>query len=115
MRDISLPRVRSSILLLSTLLVVGVAISGCSTETGVEIEMAAPKHASTLIAERGETSWDLVALGDSTPAGYGVGLDRSYVQIYAEYLKEDLGVTVDVHNYATGSPRTVANWVETVV
>jgi lysophospholipase L1-like esterase len=71
-----------------------------------------PKHASTLIAERGETTWDLVALGDSTPTGYGVGADHSYVQIYAGYIEEDLGVEVAVHNWAINATRTVAGWAE---
>ena len=43
---------------------------------------------------------DLVALGDSTPAGFGVV--QSYVDIYAEYVEADLGVAVRVHNWARG-------------
>lgn len=73
-----------------------------------------PKHASTLIAERGETTWHLVALGDSTPTGYGVGADHSYVQVYAGYIEEDLGVDIVVHNWATNRTQTVADWVEAV-
>jgi lysophospholipase L1-like esterase len=76
--------------------------------------MMVPKHASTLIAERGETIWDLVALGDSTPTGYGVGADHSYVQVYAGYIEQDLGVDVAVHNWATNATRSVAGWVEEV-
>jgi len=41
---------------------------------------------------------DLVALGDSTPAG--VGVVKSYVDLYAEYLQTDLGIPVRVHNLA---------------
>jgi lysophospholipase L1-like esterase len=41
---------------------------------------------------------DLVALGDSTPAGWGVV--ESYVDIYARYVETDLGVAVRVHNWA---------------
>jgi hypothetical protein len=73
-----------------------------------------PKHASTLIAERGDTIWDLVALGDSTPTGYGVGAEHSYAQIYAGYIEEDLGIDIVVHNWATNSTRTVTDWVEEV-
>jgi lysophospholipase L1-like esterase len=73
-----------------------------------------PKHTSTLIAERGDTKWDLVTLGDSTPTGYGVGADPSYVQIYAGYIEEDLGVDVVVHNWATNRTKTVSDWVEKV-
>jgi lysophospholipase L1-like esterase len=43
-------------------------------------------------------TWDYVALGDSYPAGYGA--ERSYVDYYAEYMEADLGVQVEVHNYA---------------
>jgi lysophospholipase L1-like esterase len=42
--------------------------------------------------------WDYVALGDSYPAGYGS--ERSYVDYYAEYIEADLGVRVEVHNFA---------------
>jgi len=43
-------------------------------------------------------TWDYVALGDSTPTGYGV--QKSYIDIYADYIEADLGVTVRVHNWA---------------
>jgi lysophospholipase L1-like esterase len=42
--------------------------------------------------------WDYVALGDSYPAGYGS--ERSYVDYYAEHIETDLGVRVEVHNFA---------------
>jgi hypothetical protein len=73
-----------------------------------------PRHASTLAAERGETTWELVALGDSTPTGYGVGGEDSYVQVYAGYIEDDLGIDVIVHNWATNETRTVADWVEVI-
>ena len=68
--------------------------------------------ASTRIAQKGDTTWALVALGDSTPTGYGIGAENSYVQVYAEYIEEDLGVGVVVHNWATNSTLTVAEWTE---
>jgi hypothetical protein len=111
MRD-RLAMVRSLILLLSILFPVATAIAGCSSSRDREVEMTAPRHASTLIAERGEMSWDIVALGDSAPAGVGVGSHHSYVQVYAGYVEQDLGVIVNVHNYATGSIRKVADWVQ---
>lgn len=43
-------------------------------------------------------TWDYVALGDSYPAGYGV--ERSYVDYFAEYIRTDLGVQVKIHNFA---------------
>lgn len=49
-------------------------------------------------------SWLYVALGDSLPAGYGVG--RSYVDYYAEYIEADLGMEVTVHNWAEGGETT---------
>jgi lysophospholipase L1-like esterase len=102
------------ILLISIFIVVGFVILGCSQDSRTEVETMVPKHASTLIAERGDTSWDLVTIGDSTPTGYGVLPDHSYVQVYAEYIEEDLGINVVVHNWATNSTRTVAGWVEFV-
>jgi lysophospholipase L1-like esterase len=55
--------------------------------------------------------WDLVAIGDSTPAGYGVPQGHSYVDIYAGYIEEDLNVEVVVHNQASIATRTVADHV----
>lgn len=101
------------LLLLSTL-IVGLMISGCSSVSDRGDDMAVPKHASTLIAERGDTTWDLVALGDSTPAGFGVGMAFSYAQFYAAHVEEDLGVDVVVHNWATNNTRPLADWIEEV-
>jgi lysophospholipase L1-like esterase len=42
--------------------------------------------------------WSYVALGDDNAAPIGVG-DDSYVEYFAEYLREDLGVDLEVHNY----------------
>lgn len=100
--------------LLIGILIVGSVILGYSPVSKRGVETMVPKHASTLIAERGETTWDLVALGDSTPTGYGVGADHSYVQVYAGYIEEDLGIDVVVHNWATNRTQTVADWVEAV-
>jgi len=46
---------------------------------------------------------DLVALGDSTPAAYRTA--RSYAQIYATYIEEDLGVAVRFHQWARNGQR----------
>ena len=43
-------------------------------------------------------TYDYVALGDSTPAGFDV--DTAYVDYYAEYIESDLGVPVNVLNWA---------------
>ena len=53
----------------------------------------------------------LVALGDSTPTGYGLDSNFSYVYQYARYLEADLNVDVDVQNWATNKTRTVSDWV----
>jgi lysophospholipase L1-like esterase len=76
--------------------------------------MTNQRHASRLITQIGETTWNLVALGDSTPTGKGIGEEYSYVQIYAQYIEKDLEVDVMVHNWATNETQTVANWVEKV-
>jgi lysophospholipase L1-like esterase len=89
-------------------------LHACSPKSVGGEDAIGPQHASTLIAQRGETVWDLVALGDSTPTGYGVGIDHSYIQVFAGYIEEDLGVSVRVNNYATNSTRRVAGWVEKV-
>lgn len=60
--------------------------------------------APTLIAKRGDTSWDYVALGDSTPTGYGVS--ESYVDYYAAFIEEDLGVKVEIQNFAQDGQST---------
>ena len=54
---------------------VGVIATGCSSKT-----------------------WDYVALGDSYPHGHEV--EYSYVDYYAEHIEQDLGVDVEVHNFA---------------
>ncbi len=43
-------------------------------------------------------TWDYVALGDSYPAGYGS--ERSYVDYYADHMEADLGVQVEIQNFA---------------
>ena len=100
--------------LLIALFMLGFWISGCTATNGEESKTSMPKNAATLIAERGDTTWDLVALGDSTPTGYGVGAENSYVNLYASYISEDLKVDVVVHNWATNSTRTVLDWVEVI-
>jgi lysophospholipase L1-like esterase len=101
------------ILLISLFLIASPLISACSTIQG-EVEMIDPKQVMSLIAERGDPTWDLVALGDSTPAGYGVGAKHSYVRVCANFIEEDFGVEVDVHNYATGRTRQITHWVEDI-
>jgi lysophospholipase L1-like esterase len=49
-------------------------------------------------------TWDYVALGDSTPDGYGVS--SSYVDYFAEFIEEDLGAEVEVHNFSQSGQST---------
>ncbi|HCB49207.1 MAG TPA: hypothetical protein DEP47_06735 [Chloroflexi bacterium] len=99
---------------LIVVVIFGLWTSGCGASGSSDTGAGGPRNAATLIAERSDTTWDLVALGDSTPTGYGVGADHSYVQVYAGYIEDDLGVDVAVHNWATNTTRSVAGWVEEV-
>ncbi len=54
---------------------------------------ATPTMAATATVPEEVTSWDYVALGDSTVPG------RSYVVYYAAHIEADLGVKVTVHNW----------------
>ena len=65
-------------------------------------------------------AWDVVALGDSLVAGYGVRDDEAYTPeeaipgVYAGSLGEELGVETVFHSYFPGQlsneVRTVAEW-----
>ena len=61
----------------------------------------APPGTPAVTPTEATPTWDYVALGDSVPAGYGVG-GRSYVVYYAEHMEADLGVKVTVHNWGGG-------------
>jgi lysophospholipase L1-like esterase len=50
-------------------------------------------------------NWKYVALGDSFPAGFGVG-DENYVNFLSGYLQQDLSVRVEVENYAQSGATT---------
>ncbi|MGD2148402.1 MAG: SGNH/GDSL hydrolase family protein [Anaerolineae bacterium] len=64
-----------------------------------------------LVAGCGGNKWDYVALGDSTPAGFGV--ERSYVDYYAEFIELDLDTEVEVHNFSR-SGQTVATMLKRI-
>ena len=52
--------------------------------------------------DRHETlRWDYVALGDSVPYGAGDVAGRSFVPLYANFIEQDTGASVRVHNLAT--------------
>jgi hypothetical protein len=53
---------------------------------------------SVLTSGCADKTWDYVALGDSYPAGLGV--ENSYVDYYAEFIEQDLGVQVEVNNFS---------------
>jgi lysophospholipase L1-like esterase len=66
------------------------------SDTVIPPETATPVPTRTLIPST--PIYDYVALGDSTPAGFDV--DASYVDYYARYVESDLGVSVNVLNWA---------------
>jgi lysophospholipase L1-like esterase len=62
--------------------------------------MAVPRaqNAATAVAESGDTTWEMVVLGDSLVADdYGV-----LPEAYAARIEEDLGVEVEIQNLAVG-------------
>jgi lysophospholipase L1-like esterase len=65
-------------------------------------------------APANETAWHVVAIGDSTPAGWGQPPDLAYPTVYGALLAADLGIEVVVVNHATATTRTVAHWAEHV-
>lgn len=66
-----------------------------------------PTEAPTATPEEDETAWDYVALGDCVSGG-GVGFGRSYLNLYAAYIAEDLGVEVKLHNRCVSSEKTAS-------
>ncbi|MEA2071130.1 MAG: SGNH/GDSL hydrolase family protein [Asgard group archaeon] len=70
---------------------------------------------SSLFNKKRTYSLLLVALGDSTPTGYGLSSKQDfYVHVYANYIEQDLNTVVKVHNWATNNLRTVSEWVKEV-
>jgi lysophospholipase L1-like esterase len=67
-------------------------------------------------ATRGDANppWTIVAIGDSTPAGWGHAPELAYPSVYGVALSVELGVESEVVNHATGTIRTVAQWAERV-
>jgi lysophospholipase L1-like esterase len=64
--------------------------------------VAMGQNAATAIAESGDTTWDMVVLGDSLVAeGYSV-----LPEAYAARIGEDLGVEVEIQNLAVGGEST---------
>jgi lysophospholipase L1-like esterase len=60
------------------------------------------QNAATAIAESGDTTWDMVVLGDSLVAD-----DYSVLpEAYAARIEEDLGVEVEIQNLAVGGETT---------
>lgn len=58
-------------------------------------------------------AWDLVAIGDSMVAGYGVLPDDVYTRVYARLLGEELGLTVNVLEHVDArDPGRIADWIE---
>ena len=75
---------------------------GCSWRNQLVLALLMPLGG--LVAGCASNTWGYVALGDSTPAGYGV--DQSYVDYYAELIEQDLGVRVEVYNFSRSGQST---------
>ncbi|MGD8902265.1 MAG: GDSL-type esterase/lipase family protein [Anaerolineae bacterium] len=64
--------------------------------------VAGTQNAATAVAESGDTTWDMVVLGDSLVAD-----DYSTLpEAYAALIEEDLGVKVEIQNLAVGGEST---------
>lgn len=59
-------------------------------------------------------SLKLVAIGNSTPAGYGIEPQENYLRIYAEYIKQDLGLEVEIINWAENGNKNLLDWIKAV-
>ena len=110
-----------------SLLTAVLLVSGCGTSQSVDsASTAAPVKSLTTIAlattaGSGE-SWDLVSIGDSIAAGYGLSPgevntpEEAFPGIYARSLGDELGIEVELHSYfpsqTTNDIRTVAEWNE---
>ena len=72
----------------------------------------------------GSEAWDLVALGDSNVAGWGIRDDEpfspadAFPGVYAASLSDERGVTVTLHSYYPdqlgNEIRTIAEWTDVV-
>jgi lysophospholipase L1-like esterase len=78
------------------------------SEMGYEPLISGPRaapgaeNAAAAVAESGDTTWDMVVLGDSLVAD-----DYSTLpEAYAARIKEDLGVEVEIQNLAVGGETT---------
>lgn len=60
------------------------------------------ENAATAIAESGDTTWDMVVLGDSLLAEDWGTLPEAY----AARIEEDLGIEVEIQNWAVGGETT---------
>ena len=56
----------------------------------------------------------LVAIGNSTPAGYGIKPQENYLRVYAEYIEQDLNVEVEIINWAKLESRNLLGWVQAI-
>ena len=91
---------RETLLHVSGIVLVVSLLAGCGgqaelTTTPLLSTTTSPLTAPTVIAKRGDTEWDYVALGDSVTWGM--------VDQYAKVLEQDLGIKVEVHDWTVGS------------
>ena len=107
---------------------VPIVLAGCGADSAATSTTAATTSTAAATTTAGATTiaaaevWDVVALGDSLVAGYGVRDDEAYTPeeafpgVYARSLGEQLGVETALHSYFPSQTwndvRTVAEWNE---
>ena len=108
---------------LAVILMVVVLLAGCGDDATISTTTTTLAPTTTTVATTATTAiaaWDVVALGDSLVAGWGVRSDEAYTPeeafpgVYAQSLGEELGVETVLHPYfsdmLSNEVRTVAEW-----
>ena len=100
--------------LFSVLAVVVASCGGAEAEPSVATGSTTTSTLDQTTTTAPALEWTVVAIGDSTPAGFGVAAEDRYPRVYADLLADDLGAEVRAANHATGQTRSVSEWVEIV-
>jgi hypothetical protein len=80
------------------IVLLSIALSAFGLSCAQRADQARVLSAPTVIAESGQTEWDLTVLGDSD-------MWNSF-NFYSKYFEEDLGVSITVHNQTMGGAPT---------
>lgn len=82
------------------IVLLSIALSAFGSSCAQTADQAGVLTAPTVIAETGQTEWDLTVMGDSD-------MWKSF-DYYSKYFEEDLGVSITVHDQTMGgSPTTM--------